>query len=122
MKSLNLDKGFELNELEAFLLLVDKLLDKRLEENPKAGIILAKDKPNETRIKYKDAKKTLNKLSSHFSQKGCLSFGICGSCSYFNTNGYTTKALGRCKLNANKEMSAFDSCAGHSKSGGGFGL
>lgn len=124
MKSLNLDKGFSINELEAFILIVDKMLEEKLQVNPKAGIVLAKGRPNEKKVRYKDLKKVLSTLELYFSQKGCLSFGICRDCGNFNGAGYFSncKGLGRCRLNSDKEVNAYDSCSRHTVDTGGFGL
>lgn len=50
MKSLNLKLGKHINELEALYIALDKLVDEKLKDNPKAGLIIAKGQPNETRV------------------------------------------------------------------------
>ncbi len=115
--SLNLkSQRATVSELEATLLVCAKLLDRQLEQNPKAGMVLS---PN-CRIRYKQCKKTLEELYSKFSLAGAFSIGCCQTCSYFNAAYSTTGTLGRCP-NKSDYVHAFDTCDKHSKSGAGFG-
>lgn len=104
------------SELEATLLVCAKLLDRQLEQNPKAGMILA---PN-CRIKYKQCKETLEELYSKFALTGAFSIGCCQTCSYFNSAYSVTGTLGKCPHKSDY-VHIFDTCDKHSKSGAGFG-
>lgn len=117
--SINLKNAIEVSELESFFLVIDKLLDKKLEENLKSGIVLNKGEQNELRVRYRNTQKTLKELSSYFGLKGCFSFGICGTCDSFNNSGYSCGHLGKCN---GKEVHIYDTCNEHSTNGGGFGL
>lgn len=119
MKSINLEQGKSLNELEAFFLVVDKLIDEKLEQHPNTGIIFAKGEDNEARIKYRDVKKTLTTLYKFFAIKGCFSLGICKVCKKFDSSSSSTKEFGKCQ---GIQKHCYDSCANHSKTGGGYGL
>ena len=115
--SLNLkSQRATVSELEATLLVCSKLLDRQLEQNPKAGMVLS---PN-CRIRYKQCKKTLEELYSKFSLAGAFSIGCCQTCSYFNAAYSTTGFFGRCPHKSDY-VHAFDTCDKHSKSGAGFG-
>jgi hypothetical protein len=119
MRSLNVDKGTTINELEIMFAGIYKLIDKQLEENPKAGIIMAKGKPNETRMKYKDLKEVVHKMQDYFESKGCMSLGICKTCTNFNSRGTIPNYYGLCRNRDSKHE--YDSCDQHSYNGGGFG-
>lgn len=116
--SLNKEKGTTINELEAFMILMEKLIEEKLAENPKAGMIIAKGQPNEIRVRYKKALGVLHRLHGFFALKGCFSIGICQTCSSFNQAGYSAKLYGKCK---GREKNWCDTCDDHSDSGGGFG-
>ena len=103
-----------MSDLEATLLVCAKLLDRQLEQNPKAGLVLS---PN-CRIRYKQCKKTLEELYSKFSIAGAFSIGCCQT--YFNAAYSTTGTIGKCP-NKSDYVHVFDTCDKHSKSGAGFG-
>lgn len=119
MSSLNAIKGTTISELEIWLHLVGKSLRRQVDLNPKAGLILAKGKPNETRMRYKEALQTLESIEAYFALKGSMSIGICKTCDKFDTSGHTKKYFGTCR---GRLVHEFDTCTEHSKSGGGFGL
>lgn len=119
--TLNEDKGKQISDLEAILILMDKLLSDKLEQKPKAGITLAKGKPNERRLRYTEAMLILRRLRSYFGIKGCLSLGVCQTCTQLDQRAHANKAFGTCKRNG-KHCHIWDSCPDHSTEGGGFGV
>lgn len=118
-KSLNADKGTTINELEIMFTGLNKLLDKQIEENPKSGIIMAKGKVNETRMRYKEVKQVLHKMQDYFEIKGCMSLGICKTCTNFNSKASSVGYFGLCRNKDTKHE--YDTCGQHSYKGGGFG-
>lgn len=119
--SINLDKGTCVSELESLLLVMDKLLQDKIQANPKSGVVFNKGEPNELRVKYTDAQRALKALRTTFGYKGAFSFGVCKTCKMFDTRAYSTGDLGKCTLNKSI-VGGYDTCDKHSKSGGGFGL
>ena len=119
--SLNLDKGTCVSELEALIMVMDRLLQDKLQANPKSGIVFNRGEPNELKVRYADAQKALENLKSTFAYKGAFSFGICKTCKKFKNEGYSTGMLGKCSL-SKSVVGGYDTCDKHSKSGGGFGL
>ncbi len=118
-KSINLDKGLTVSDLEATFMILYEMLDKRMEENPKAGMKLESN-DNEIKMRYKDVKKTLKQIEKSFAYKGCFSFGICKTCDNFDSKMFSgKKSFGYC---GDTMKHAFDTCSKHSESGGGFGL
>jgi hypothetical protein len=118
LKNLNESKGTTINELEAFLIVCEKLLEDKVKAGEK-GIIIAKGKPNQIKISYKRALKILGSLRALFGLRGCFSFGICKTCTQFDSSQSGTKDFGNCQ---GKRVHKYDSCSNHSKQGGGFGL
>lgn len=118
MKSLNEQQGTTISELEATLAVCRRLLRAKLNEGAK-GIVFAKGKPNQVKMTYKKAYEVLKELEAYFGYKGCVSFGICKTCTKFDTTKFQDKRFGYCG-NTMKHM--YDTCEKHSKSGGGFGL
>lgn len=119
-KSINLEKGLTISELEAMFLILNEMLDRRMEENPKAGMKIKDKNGREVKMKYKDAKRVLNEVRNSFAYKGCFSFGICKTCSNFRSHMFAgRKNYGYCGDNMKH---AFDTCSKHSLDGGGFGL
>lgn len=119
MNSLNADKGKTVSELEAMFIALEKLLDKQIESGEGKGIIIAKGKPNEVRVKYTDVKKTLKKMNDYFGIKGAMSFGICKTCTSFDNRGSSVGYFGNCR---GKTVHEYETCSQHSREGGGFGL
>ena len=119
MDSLNERKGTTVSKLELTLHLATKALQRIVDDNPKAGVIVAKGQPNEARMKYSEAIQMMKVLDDYFALKGCKSFGICGTCTKFDNTGRTPDWFGTC---GGKEVHAFDTCPQHSKRGGGYGL
>nr|DAJ99820.1 MAG TPA: hypothetical protein [Caudoviricetes sp.] len=119
MDSLNEQKGTTVSKLELTLHMAKKALQRVVNENPKAGVIVAKGKKNETRLRYSEAIQVVEMIDDYFAMKGCKSFGICGTCTKFNNKGKTPDWFGVC---GGKEVHVFDTCQQHSRKGGGFGL
>lgn len=118
LTSVNYDKGLPLNDLETLLLVCERLVRAKLDSNPKAGIILAKGKPNERRVRYSEAYELLVGLSDYFGIKGAFSLGTCDSCTNFKRSR-SNPAFGKCKAKSGDSASVhqWDSCPGH-KGGG----
>lgn len=120
MKSLNGKKGTTINELEAMLLTMRKLVKDKLKDNPKAGLILCKGEPGETRIRYRELLGVIDSLETRFGLEGCFSFGICKTCDRYSPGLIGSEHSGQCPLKG--AVHEYSSCDKHSKSGGGFGL
>jgi hypothetical protein len=118
-KSLNAKQGKEVSELEKFFMIIDNILEKRIEENPKSGMVVNKGTDEEVKMKYKDAQKVLQRIESSYAVKGCNSFGICKTCTSFNSRGSSSGSFGKCE---GKDVHCYDTCNKHSEDGGGFGL
>jgi len=118
LTSVNYDKGLPLNDLETLLLVCERLVQAKLNNNPKAGIILAKGKPNERRARYSEAYDLLVGLSDYFGIKGAFSLGTCDSCTNFKRSR-SNPVFGKCKAKSGDSASVhkWDSCPGH-KGGG----
>ena len=114
IKSINMEKGIELSELELFFLAVQNLIEEK-ESKGKKG----KKFKNGQKISYKKVQAILYELKSYFGLKGCFSFGICGTCNRFENSISSNGMYGECK---GQEKHAFDSCNEHGEQGGGFGL
>lgn len=121
MTTLNEDKGKVISDLEALLIVMERLLTAKLEQKPNAGITLAKGQPNERKFSYKEAKKVLSALAQYAGVKGMISIGICQTCTHFDSRAYDTRTMGTCSL-SRKTVHCFDTCSCHSKEGGGFGV
>lgn len=121
IKGINEVKGKNISDLEALLVVMYKAIDDKVQDKPGAGITLAKGQKNERKVKYKDAKTDLQKLVDYFAQKGCFSFGVCETCTSFDTRGHENKCFGTCALNG-KTCHIWNTCQQHSKKGGGYGL
>lgn len=118
-RSLNEDNGYTISDLELTLYGLRKLVVDKLSVKPNAGFVMAKGKPNESRIRYKDMLRVLDSLQTKLGQDGCLSFGVCKTCTRFNPKASLTGEFGAC---GTKIVHEYDSCPNHSKSGGGYGL
>lgn len=121
MSSLNDSHGTTISELELTLIAVKKLLTQKIEASPKAGFIVAKGKPNEARLRYREMLQVIDSLEAKLSLEGCMSFGVCKTCGRFNPKVSSRKCFGACGT-TNKIMHEYDSCDAHTKQGGGFGL
>lgn len=121
--TLNEQKGKQISDLEALMILMDKLIYDKIEQKPKAGIILAKGKPNERRYRFTEAKKTLQVLRDYFGMKGCFSLGVCDTCKSFSRDSHASLsgAFGTCAKNR-CTYHCWDTCSNHSKQGGGYGV
>lgn len=118
MASLNEKAGTTISELEATLILVEKLIQQKIDEGSK-GLIIAKGQPNQVKLSYKKALKVIKSIDKCFVYKGCNSYGICATCTKFNTYKFQDKEFGYC---GSEMKHKYDTCPNHSKSGGGFGL
>lgn len=119
--TLNEDHGKQINDIEAFLILAKKLIDDKLEQKSKSGIILAKGKPNERRFKFSEARKIAETMDTYFGLKGCFSIGICDTCTFFTRDCHSNKDFGTCTKNR-CTYHCWDNCSNHSKEGGGYGI
>lgn len=120
-ETLNESKGKQISDLEAFLIIAEKLLDDKLQERPKAGLTLAKGKPNERKVRYTEAKETLFELRYFFEMKGCMSFGVCETCRSLDQKSHGNQAFGTCRKSKDVKH-IWDTCSEHSREGGGYGL
>ena len=118
MKSINEQAGTTINELEATLILVEKLLQRQIDAGGK-GIIISKGNTNEVKLTYKKALKVIHSIDKSFSYKGCKSYGICQTCKKFDSRGFTDGEFGYC---GSEMKHKYDTCQNHSHTGGGFGL
>lgn len=118
MNSLNEKAGTTINELEATLILVEKLIQQRIDEGGK-GLIIAKGQPNQVKLSYKKALKVISSIDKCFAYKGCKSLGICQTCKKFDTSKFESGEFGYC---GSEMRHKYDTCQNHSKSGGGYGL
>lgn len=119
MSSLNEDRGTTISELEVTLIAMRKLIKQKLEANPKAGMLIAKGKPNEARLRYRDMLRVLDSIEAKFGISGGLSLGICKTCGRFNPNVSGRGCFGAC---GNKIVHEYDSCEKHTREGGCYGL
>jgi hypothetical protein len=118
--TLNETKGRQLSNLEALLILTDKMLCKKLEEKPKAGVTLCKGQPNERKLSYREAQGYLQALRDYFGALGCFSLGVCETCTRY-TPDPSGSPFGSCRTGGNM-VHKWHSCDRHSKEGGGYGL
>lgn len=118
--TINEESGNQISDLEALLIVMGKLMDDKIEEKPNAGITLAKGKPNERKIRYTEARKLLAQVEDYFGSKGCISLGVCDTCTSFNRSANANKAFGICRRSG-AHCHRWDSCPNHSKTGGGYG-
>lgn len=119
--TLNEDKGKQISDLEALLTLMEKLLLDKLEQKPKAGITIAKGKPNERRLRYSEALVLYRQLRAYFGVRGCLSLGVCQTCTSWDNRAHGNPIFGDCRRSG-KTKHGWESCPEHSKEGGGYGL
>lgn len=111
--TLNEDKGKQISSLEALLIVMDKLIEDKLEQKPNAGITIAKGKPNEKRIRYNQVRHLFRAFRAYFEKRGCMSIGICETCAYYK-NSVCSKDK--------KPKDPWDTCYQHSLNGGGHGI
>lgn len=118
---LNEEKGKHISDLEAFLSVARKLIIDRIEENPKAGIILAKGNKNERKVRYSDALRYADSLESFLGTRGMFSIGVCQTCKYLDRKPIPDSYYGKCKIHK-ITVHEYESCLEHSKEGGGYGV
>lgn len=119
MNSLNVTKGATISDLEGLLTATRKLLKDRISDSPKAGLVIAKGKPNEAKFRYVDLLLVLDSLEAKLSMEGCLSLGVCKTCGKFNPKVSGRGCFGAC---GDKIVHEYDSCGNHTKKGGCYGL
>lgn len=119
--TINEDKGKTISDLEALMVIMEKLLDEKIAAKPKAGITLAKGLPNERKIRYSEAKSILKYLAVHFGTQGCFSFGICATCTSFDSTSPENEFFGTCGKTG-ELCTEWHTCYEHSVTGGGYSL
>ena len=119
MKSINIDYGLPVSELEAYMLCIDKILQHKIEEKTSGGVIINKGKPNQIKLKYERIRDIHENLSSYLSSEGKFSFGLCMTCGKWNNKGSSTGLYGMCGKDSKH---AYHSCSEHTPIGAGFGL
>lgn len=112
--SLNIENGTEVSDLELFFLVVQDLLQDKIESGKKGKKLKSGHK-----LSYEKAQGILFNLNSYFAIQGCFSFGICQTCEKFGNGISSTGMIGMCN---GQEKNWCDTCSNHSKKGGGFGL
>lgn len=117
-KSLNEKAGTTISELEATLILLEKIIQQKIDAGAK-GLIISRGNPNEVKLSYKRALKVLGSIDKCFAYKGCKSLGICQTCTKFNTAKFEDKEFGHC---GSEMKHKYDTCQNHSRAGGGHGL
>lgn len=120
MEHLNVAKNKTISDYEAFFILVEKLIREKTEQGAK-GIVIAKGQPNEKKFTYTQAGLVLQNLENSAAIRGCFSFGVCYTCTKYDTMSFPSKFMGVCKID-HKEHGCYDTCDKHSKEGGGFGV
>lgn len=119
-KSLNSEKGTNINELELMFRVLNKVLEQAIERHGGSRTLtMAKGKNNEKSMRLDEAKEALETLKDGMSIKGVFSLGICGTCQRWDCRGSSTKRIGMCGQEA---TGRYDTCNKHSKKGGGFGV
>lgn len=113
---------YTINDLEALIAVIGKLIKDKLKEKPKAGITLEKDCPNERRITYKEAQALYCDLVALYAEKGCFSIGVCETCTHWDNAASGSKVFGLCPYAKEKLCHKWDTCHKHSKEGGGYGV
>lgn len=116
-------KHYKPNELEMALKIAKKAIDSLIEEKPNGGLVVNKGQDIEAKMSYQKAKMCLERVQTKFSLSGAFSFGICGECSYWTTDGHYSvyDDCGGCKL-TKKSTHRYYSCPKHSEKNGGWGL
>ena len=117
-------KRYKPNELEMTLKIAMKAIDQLMEQKPKGGLVVNKGQDIEAKMSYAEAKLCLERIQRKFAMLGSFSFGICGNCLKWNTAGHGTakyEDFGECR-ETKKVMHRYDSCDGHSKTNGGWGM
>lgn len=118
--------NYKPNELEMALRIAVKAIDQLIEQKPNGGLVVNRGQDTEAKMRYSEAKVCLERIQRRFSTLGAFSLGICGDCSRWDTRGHGTSQTkwddyGTCNK-GNKSTHRYDSCDGHSKKNGGWGL
>lgn len=104
-----------MNELEQALLALERVVQAKLEANPKSGVIINKGQKDEFRIRYKELLELVGSIQYQVVVRTSVArYGICKDCDHFDPTGYT-KNHGRCKCpdqysNRGKCMGIYDTC------------
>lgn len=104
-----------MNELEQALLALEKIVQAKIDDNPKAGVIINKGQKDEFRIRYKSLLEHIKSIQYQVIVRTSVArYGICKDCDYFDPKGYTENH-GRCKCpeehsNRGKCMGIYDTC------------
>lgn len=114
VKSINMQNGAEISNLELFFLLCQDLIQSKIKDGKKGKKLASGYK-----MSYKKAQGVLFDLHSYFAVKGCFSFGPCETCGKFGNAISSTGIIGQCR---GQEKLWCDACSEHTIEGGGFGL
>ena len=106
IRSLNMDRGNKICDLELFFLVVQELIQEQVENGSKG-----KKLSPENKMSYKKAQGVLFNLHSYFGLKGCFTLGTCSTCEKFQNGAYSHGLIGQCK---GKERYWCESCDEHS--------
>lgn len=110
INSISYNAGQYLNDIDTLILVCEKLVQRKIDDNPKSGIILNKGKSTERRIRYIEVYDLLVSLSDYFGIKGAFSIGICQDCKYFQCSP-ANPVIGRCSLKGDRDpVHQWDSC------------
>ena len=113
-----------MNEAQKIFTAVERVLELRLKENPKAGIIINKGKDDEIRYRYSELLKLVKQMEYHVVERKALDrYGICKDCDYFSPTGYGENH-GKCicpeeHSNTGRCMGIYDTCWRNTKNSGG---
>lgn len=116
--SINAQQGRKVNEVEKFFMLCSRLIKEKMDAGEK-GFVIDRGEDTQIKIKYENALRTCDRLSSYMGIKGAFSFGICKTCDRFDKRASATDTFGKC---GNDLKHIYDTCDKHSKRGGGFGV
>lgn len=109
-----------ITEVEKAFIVLHKMVEKKLEEKQKSGMVVNKGCEDEVKLSYKELLSILDSLQYHVVVREQIkNRGICKNCDYFSRDGYTENH-GRCRLKSSKRypvtnygrcMGIYDNCA-----------
>lgn len=117
-------KDYKPNELEMALRIAKKAIDQLIDQKPKGGLVVNKGTPYEAKMSYQEAKLCMERLERRFAVKGAFSFGICSTCTKWNTASHDSGKwgdFGTCTV-TKQSTHRYHSCESHSITNGGWGL